>query len=128
MESESKPPATVPGGKPGMKPGMKPGIKKVSRPKTTDAEGKPQQPEGITYVATKFSPVYLSKWNGDQEICGICKNEFLRPCLRCEGTGSTEPCPTAQSTCGHIFHLHCINEWARTRGTCPICIQKWEQI
>ncbi|XP_039072260.1 NEP1-interacting protein 1-like [Hibiscus syriacus] len=23
--------------------------------------------------------------------------------------------------CGHIFHLQCIDEWLRRKGTCPIC-------
>lgn len=30
--------------------------------------------------------------------------------------------------CGHVFHRHCIIDWARRNVTCPICRFAWARV
>lgn len=31
------------------------------------------------------------------------------------------------NTCGHGFHVECIEKWLKKSKTCPICVQKWNK-
>lgn len=79
----------------------------------------------MRFVVSKFSPVYISTWEGEQSFCSICKQEFLQPCATCEAQGNTEPCPIQEGFCGHKFHMHCISKWVKTNPICPMCSQDW---
>lgn len=43
--------------------------------------------------------------------CSICLS----------GLADTEQPETKELSCGHVFHLPCIQKWARQRLTCPEC-------
>ena len=32
----------------------------------------------------------------------------------------------AWGTCGHVFHLDCIQRWLTSRSVCPLCNREWE--
>ena len=87
---------------------------------------KSEKDKEMIYIISKFSPVYVASWNGEQSSCSICKNDFLSPCAQCEANNETDPCPVQEGTCGHKFHLHCITKWTKTNNVCPMCSQSWE--
>lgn len=32
----------------------------------------------------------------------------------------------AFGSCGHVFHLDCIQRWLKTRSVCPLCNTEWD--
>jgi len=32
----------------------------------------------------------------------------------------------AWGSCGHVFHLDCIQRWHKTRSVCPLCNKEWD--
>ncbi|EAY09961.1 hypothetical protein TVAG_482350 [Trichomonas vaginalis G3] len=75
----------------------------------------------MMFVVYKFNPVYLSSWQGKQDICAICKSSFMSPCSTCESKGLSEPCAATEGKCGHKFHKHCIDQWLQKNKHCPMC-------
>eukprot|EP00477_Mikrocytos_mackini_P001625 GAHX01001751.1.p1 GENE.GAHX01001751.1~~GAHX01001751.1.p1 ORF type:complete len:87 (+),score=6.86 GAHX01001751.1:109-369(+) len=75
--------------------------------------------------------IYFSwKWPGlREEMCGICQMTFQEVCTKCKYPGID--CPPTVGSCGHEFHLHCIDEWLKSRGPhekiCPLCRQVWKE-
>ncbi|XP_071907545.1 NEP1-interacting protein-like 1 isoform X1 [Coffea arabica] len=45
-----------------------------------------------------------------ETICAICLTDF-----------KNGDCARMLPTCGHSFHLNCIDEWLNRNGTCPVC-------
>ena len=99
---------------------------KNQAPKPNPTAAKPKQNEEMKYIISKFSPVYVVSWAGDQTNCSICKNDFLSPCAACEAKNIEEPCPVQEGACGHKFHMHCISKWIKNSPTCPMCNAPWE--
>jgi RING-box protein 1 len=79
----------------------------------------------LKFVVTKFAPVYLATWQGEQDTCTICRSLFVSPCVNCEVNGATEACPYQEGQCGHMFHMHCIERWLVQDKTCPLCHCQW---
>jgi hypothetical protein len=79
----------------------------------------------LKFVVTKFAPVYLATWQGEQDTCTICRSLFVSPCVNCEVNGATEACPYQEGQCGHMFHMHCIERWLVQDKTCPLCHGQW---
>jgi RING-box protein 1 len=79
----------------------------------------------LKFVVTKFAPVYLATWQGEQDTCTICRSLFVSPCVNCEVNGATEACPYQEGQCGHMFHMHCIERWLVQDKTCPLCHDQW---
>jgi hypothetical protein len=46
--------------------------------------------------------------------CSICHNDISRLARVCY-------C----NECGHNFHLKCVDEWLRSKKTCPLCCKRW---
>ena len=57
----------------------------------------------------------VATWKYDiegAEECSICQNEFEVPCAKCL-PGQCEP---VYGKCGHVFHLHCIQNWKEKKN------------
>eukprot|EP01068_Selenidium_serpulae_P007784 Selendium_serpulae@DN4803_c0_g1_i1.p1 len=75
----------------------------------------------IDIRTTRF--VYYWRWNCQESVCGICTEKFDHACTRCTRPGLD--CPPAAGTCGHTFHLHCVEEWLQRSRLCPLCRQEF---
>lgn len=62
---------------------------------------------------------------GDDEDCGICRAAFdgCAPEVKYPGDDS----PVIWGSCGHAFHLQCIQKWlgSATEQRCPMCRRAW---
>lgn len=60
------------------------------------------------------------------DVCGICRNPFdgCPP----DGKHPGDDSPVVWGTCGHAFHLQCIQKWlgSQQEQRCPICRRNWE--
>uniref|UniRef100_A0A7E4W6Q2 RING-type domain-containing protein n=1 Tax=Panagrellus redivivus TaxID=6233 RepID=A0A7E4W6Q2_PANRE len=45
----------------------------------------------------------------------------LKKCCMCKKRIFTLPLPTSQSTCGHLFHLACMEKLIKSNTECPVC-------
>lgn len=45
----------------------------------------------------------------EENVCSICLDEF------------SDSDPSAQTVCGHGYHLQCIMQWAQRSRECPLC-------
>ncbi len=65
-------------------------------------------------------------WSLDtiNDECPICRNSVLESCVEC--SGSAAECVSVMGTCEHIYHLHCIEKWTKTKNSCPLDNRRWE--
>ncbi len=65
-------------------------------------------------------------WSLDtiNDECPICRNSVLESCVEC--SGSACECVSVMGTCEHIYHLHCIDKWTKTKNSCPLDNKRWE--
>ena len=67
-------------------------------------------------------------WNLDtiNDECPICRNSVLETCVECSAATSETQCISIMGECSHIYHLHCIDKWTKTKNVCPLDNKKWE--
>ncbi|ORY76445.1 RING/U-box, partial [Neocallimastix californiae] len=75
-----------------------------------------------------WSSVALWKWavTDEDDVCGICRNQFDRCCPSCKIPG--DDCPLVWGQCRHCFHLHCMIKWLQTESSnqaCPMDRRPW---
>ncbi|WWC67223.1 uncharacterized protein I206_101130 [Kwoniella pini CBS 10737] len=73
-------------------------------------------------------PNYLDQNDDDEdeEVCGICQNEFEGCCPECKVPG--DDCPLIWGECTHVFHMHCLLKWIDTESSkqqCPMDRRPW---
>lgn len=61
-------------------------------------------------------------WNVKERQCVICQQDFEMMCVNCKHPIDCKPCI---GKCGHIYHLHCIEEWTTNNKVCPYCRKDW---
>ena len=94
--------------------------------KSADKKDGAPEPE-LKFALSKFSPVYIVMWKGENTVCSICRYDFTEPCPNCQLSKEVDSCPIQTGTCGHKFHLHCIQGWInKDHDHCPLCNLKWE--
>lgn len=57
----------------------------------------------VSIIGTEFV-------NNESHVCAICHNEF-----------ETNDIIRRINSCGHFFHINCIDTWYATHTSCPIC-------
>lgn len=64
-------------------------------------------------------------WNLEtmNEECPICRTSILEHCVECNSL-ETE-CVSVMGECSHIYHLHCIQKWTKTKNSCPLDNKIW---
>ena len=106
--------------------------KTVAKPGAKASVGKEQAPEQeLKFVFTKFSPVYLTQWQGTSSTCSICRQDFTEYCPNCTvDKDSATSCPVQTGVCGHKYHMHCIDKWVNLgHPHCPLCpTVRWEVV
>jgi len=70
----------------------------------------------------------IGSWKFDgQDVCAICRNSLVEPCVEClSNGGGRDECKIAWGICMHPYHFHCIQKWLKTRESCPIDNSPWE--
>lgn len=49
-------------------------------------------------------------WDIELDICVICRNHLIDPCIECEANDTdNEKCMLVWGVCDHAFHYHCFN-------------------
>lgn len=77
---------------------------------TKDKGKQMEWPEIPLLPATTYNDLHLQTLNSDHD-CSICLVEF-----------GDEDLVTKLPTCGHVFHLNCIDGWLHSNHfTCPLC-------
>lgn len=78
----------------------------------------------------KWNAVALWTWDIETDMCAICRNNNMEPCIDCQASGQdakdTEACTLAWGTCNHAFHFHCISRWLKDHQKCPLDNKEWE--
>lgn len=66
-------------------------------------------------------------WNLDvlNDDCPICQSDISEVCVECSTKPNPE-CISIMGVCSHIYHLHCIERWTKTKNVCPLDNKKWE--
>mmetsp|Transcript_49221 Transcript_49221/g.105227 ORF Transcript_49221/g.105227 Transcript_49221/m.105227 type:complete len:116 (-) Transcript_49221:47-394(-) len=74
--------------------------------------------------------VVLWSWDIVVDNCAICRNHLMEPSIEFQANPNSDTnhagLQIAFGTCGHCFHLDCIQRWLKTRSVCPLCNQEWE--
>ena len=71
------------------------------------------------------------RWSWDicADTCAICRNSLNEPSIEYQANPSPNNengLSIAFGTCGHDFHLDCIQRWLKTRSVCPLCNKEWD--
>jgi len=96
-------------------------------------EGKDEEidPDAAPFKIHTINAVCFWQNSGDFEDCAICRFTLSGPSVQYLANPSpafNSGLKLAFGSCGHVFHMDCLNKWQKTRKTCPYCNQEWDLI
>lgn len=79
----------------------------------------PQEMAEACQIEASMETYYNELTRGEEvTVVGVRTRKRIR-CTICMSSKFTK----IKLSCGHIFHRKCIDEWARWKPTCPICME-----
>lgn len=84
------------------------------------------------FEVKKWIGVAMWTFNNDVELCAVCRNLIVDPCIECQSncssvTGESDSdCKVAWGVCNHAYHFHCVSKWLKKHSTCPLDNTQWE--
>lgn len=79
------------------------------------------------FEVLRYSIISTWHWaNTKNEDCSICRGALDMPCVICNThKKNNNVCGQTTGTCGHSYHVHCLEEWINKQQTCPLCQKEW---
>ena len=61
------------------------------------------------------------------DTCPICRFNLTDKCYKCSSVENSN-CTSVLGVCNHGYHLHCIEDWLKTKKVCPLDNQPWNYL
>jgi len=78
-----------------------------------------------TIALKQWNATALWAWDIQADVCSICRNLVMVPCLDCTGKPNCD-CTISWGECMHAFHTHCLQRWLKIRSACPVDNTPWQ--
>ena len=83
----------------------------------------------VSVVVARSIRIHSHTYSNTKNRCAICRNKLTEPSIEYQASPATANeagLSIAWGNCGHVYHLDCIQQWLKTRHTCPICGKEWD--